>query len=876
MRSNALQQITLPDLNGGLNTHDPEYDIADNQSPDMLNLWYKDMALCKRPGQTWLSQHANVYRVSEPYNGARVVHAGTKLYRWNTEGMKRHIGQFDPSAGYPLGARHGDYATAAESGTLRGVTYEAGDPALYGGVQAVSVTIAGMVTASGTAKVMLSGAAFPDKKLVLEVAVLTDDTAVGAAGRIRAALELQTLVSAAYTVGGEGAVVTLTQAEVGAQDEILGIAVENGSCKGLEKTGSADASVWGRAVAEVVMEKETDAIQDGPGVFCEFGDVLYYMDGEQIWQIYVDNGVFKAKAVKPYVPVVMMNATPVLDGSTDNEPYNLIGSEFTVWYNGTGGSQLSYYVKRIDANTFTLKATKESVSAVNITTTGIDGWKIRRVGSYWSASTPTVDTTTDRITLAAHGLVDDDAVQFDTCTGRLPGGISAYDAVAKWVYQLPQKHLDNTTVKASVNAENDLVEGVHFTVDRENGTVNFLDGTSPYGIPAKGTNNVWITASKTAFEADEVTPKKKRITGCRAAVRFGGETAGVTGGTRVFVMANPAFPLCYWRSDLGLHISAGMGYFPDTSEEVLDQNSDAITAAAKMGSELIIFKENSIFAVGYSFDGQDVYYPVRECHSAIGCDMPGSVQLIDNRLVFAHSKGGVYMLASSNNDLENIVKPISANINSLLLAEKDLKGASSCDYDRYYWLCANGRVYLWDYDTTPYYNYADYDKAQKRLAWYRFDNIRATDFFEDGGLCYGGENGIVKFAKSRNDFGEAINAWFKSKAFDLGSPEDEKTFVNLYPSFSMDGNILVRVTAGNERMDVFRTAEFDIRSFDWSDFNWSAFTWNRIKYAKTFAMRLNMRRAAFLQVKVSGSEIDRGVGLSGLRVTYYVNRKMKR
>lgn len=188
----------------------------------------------------------------------------------------------------------------------------------------------------------------------------------------------------------------------------------------------------------------------------------------------------------------------------------------------------------------------------------------------------------------------------------------------------------------------------------------------------------------------------------------------------------------------------------------------------------------------------------------------------------------------------------------------------------------NSRAYLWDYDTTPYYNYADYDKAQKRLAWYRFDNIGADDFFDDGGLCYGSKNGIVKFSKNRNDFGEPIGAYFKSKAFDLGNPEDEKTFVCLYPSFSMDGNILVTVSAGNERTDAFKEKEFDIRSFDWSDFSWSAFTWNRIKFAKTYAMRLNMRRAAFLQVKVSGGEIDRGVGLSGLRVTYYVNRKVKR
>jgi hypothetical protein len=306
--------------------------------------------------------------------------------------------------------------------------------------------------------------------------------------------------------------------------------------------------------------------------------------------------------------------------------------------------------------------------------------------SAWIPGTPVADVSTNTITLASHGLLAGNAVQFDCGTGVLPGGISACNLI----YHLPQAGLDGTEVLASVDAM-DLKEGTHFTVDRGAGTVDFSGGAAPYGVPAKGTNNVWITAYKTAYEEDKITPKKRRIMGCTSAVRFGGETAGVTGGTRVFVTANPAYPYRYWRSDLGLHVSAGMRYFPDTAEEVLDQNSEAITAAAKMGDELIIFKENSIFAVGYSFDGEEVYYPVRECHSTIGCDMPGSVQLIDNRLVFAHSKSGVHILVSTDNDLENIVKPISANVGPLLLKESGLKEACSCDYGRYYWLCVNGK-----------------------------------------------------------------------------------------------------------------------------------------------------------------------------------------
>ena len=82
MQRNALREITLPALNGGINTRDPETGIADNQSPDMLNLWYKDMALCKRPGQMLMAALKDVKRISEPYNGSFAVHAGERLYRW--------------------------------------------------------------------------------------------------------------------------------------------------------------------------------------------------------------------------------------------------------------------------------------------------------------------------------------------------------------------------------------------------------------------------------------------------------------------------------------------------------------------------------------------------------------------------------------------------------------------------------------------------------------------------------------------------------------------------------------------------------------------------------------------------------------------------
>ena len=438
-------------------------------------------------------------------------------------------------------------------------------------------------------------------------------------------------------------------------------------------------------------------------------------------------------------------------------------------------------------------------------------------------------------------------------------------------YSLPQTSLDATAVKVSIGGVT-KTEGTHFTVNRTAGTVNFAAGTSPHGAPATGTNNVWITAYKT------VTGNKPKIAKCTIGVTFGGESTGVVSGTRAFFMGNPDYPFHYWASDLGGQ-GYGITYFPDTSEEVLDQNAEKITAAAKMRNELVIFKESSIFAVGYAFDGVDAYFPVRECHSSIGCDVPKSVQLIDNQLVFCNSKNGVYILISTSNDLENIVKPLSANINALLLKEADLDDAVSTDWGQYYWLCVNGNAYLWDYGSSPYYNYSAYEKAQRRLAWYRFDNINANDFYSGFDLYYASDTGIVKFKKTKNDFGQPIKAWFKSKAFDIGAPDTLKTFDRIYVSFARDGYVKAVMRVGNEEDDSFYSNEdevFEAKSFSWNNFRWDDFTWGVTKFSSTFPVRIRMKKSVYIQVELISDQLNRGLGFAGMTITFMPLNKIKR
>jgi hypothetical protein len=109
----------------------------------------------------------------------------------------------------------------------------------------------------------------------------------------------------------------------------------------------------------------------------------------------------------------------------------------------------------------------------------------------------------------------------------------------------------------------------------------------------------------------------------------------------------------------------------------------------------------------------------------------------------------------------------------------------------------------------------------------------------------------------------------------MGSPNELKTFLCVYPSFAVDGSVKATVTVGSDKRSAFKSRAYDIKSFAWDRFGWAAFSWDVLRFVRTFSMRLNMRNSAFIQIRISGSEKDRGVGFAGLRFTYHSNKKMR-
>ena len=203
----------------------------------------------------------------------------------------------------------------------------------------------------------------------------------------------------------------------------------------------------------------------------------------------------------------------------------------------------------------------------------------------------------------------------------------------------------------------------------------------------------------------------------------------------MFVSGNPDHPnLVHW-SDINNPL-----YFPENNYAYIGESSQKVTGFGKQTDILVIFKEHEIYSAEYvsgnTYTAQDVIdgkvvdvtanaavFPITPINSGIGCDCPNTIQLCNNRLIWATSDGAVYGLMAANQASERNVRKLSAMIESRLKAEDRylLKSALSCDVDGHYMLFVWNRVYLLDYMDGVFQYYATYSderKAQRNMSWY--------------------------------------------------------------------------------------------------------------------------------------------------------------
>lgn len=383
------------------------------------------------------------------------------------------------------------------------------------------------------------------------------------------------------------------------------------------------------------------------------------------------------------------------------------------------------------------------------------------------------------------------------------------------------------------------------------GLVDFYksDGGAAYALPATSVNNLIVTAWKTDPEAT------KKISNMQFATWFGGDRSGINGGTRLFASGNPDHPnLVHW-SDINNPL-----YFPENNYAYIGESSQKVTGFGKQTDILVIFKEHEIYSAEYvsgnTYTAQDVIdgkvvdvtanaavFPITPINSGIGCDCPNTIQLCNNRLIWATSDGAVYGLMAANQASERNVRKLSAMIESRLKAEDRylLKSALSCDVDGHYMLFVWNRVYLLDYMDGVFQYYATYSderKAQRNMSWYCWEFpkectpaavmpkgdrlsafcIRNYPYTDSSGMpkkaLFGaaylldGERDCVfhpsgpAFETGEFDISveeREIQSCFQTKVFDFGSQERKKKIHRLHMNMADTSNARITVSYVTEK-----------------------------------------------------------------------------
>lgn len=445
------------------------------------------------------------------------------------------------------------------------------------------------------------------------------------------------------------------------------------------------------------------------------------------------------------------------------------------------------------------------------------------------------------------------------------------------VYQLPQSGLDATLTTCQVytgGAWVTKVEGVDYTVNRTTGAVTFNVA------PGEGTNNVIITAYKT------VTGDANNILKCNIGVEFGGENTGLTGGTRIFVAGNPDYPNQMYYSDL-----LDPTYYPYNNYALIGTNSETITTFGKQYNILVAFKPTSLASVKYKADSTATAgftLLISTINASIGCDMPDTVKLINNRLTWANTYAGVHTLASTDIQDERNVQPISRNINGNetrtgLLSETmaNLQAATSVDFKGKYWLCVGSNVYMWDYTVSPYVFSGNADEDARRLSWFPLDTISAGCWVINGQDLYYGDRTTGNFAhfiQNKNDFGVAMPGVWRSKVTDFGYSEWLKNVLNIWFSTASAIGSEFTIRLLNEAGETLYTKTVPpgkVNSFSWKYFSWAAFTWAVNKFAHTLPIKAKLKKIAYFQIEFSNSGLNYDLSIFDLVAQFVLDRRVK-
>lgn len=323
------------------------------------------------------------------------------------------------------------------------------------------------------------------------------------------------------------------------------------------------------------------------------------------------------------------------------------------------------------------------------------------------------------------------------------------------------------------------------------------EGPYPFPFPYAGAvdNNITVLGYEELYGNDGL------LMNMTISESFGGANGLYKDGARVFVSGNPYYKnLIYW-SDTNKPL-----YYSANNYIYIGDSDERITALAKQDGFLAVFKEHSVYCVEKAADlnvtdtssivdiTADTLYSVRCVNDTIGCDLPNTVQLCLNRLVWATRSGEVFTLVTTTTTSKRNIYPVSRNIERFIKAD-DMSVAFAIDWNGYYMLFCRDYCYMLDYNRSSYKYVASYtkssEKSERAFTWWKWQFELKYNEQAIGGFYCGAVNGEDITLVSVGIRGESIGRLYtvtfdltkcddcycmlQSKMFDFGMQSRKKT-----------------------------------------------------------------------------------------------------
>lgn len=418
-------------------------------------------------------------------------------------------------------------------------------------------------------------------------------------------------------------------------------------------------------------------------------------------------------------------------------------------------------------------------------------------------------------------------------------------------YKLPAENIDSVD---SVSVDGSELSADDYTVDLTTGTVTFASAPPVYDPPRN--NTVCITYSKANQEATD------SIMDCRSACVYGG-----TGSLCVVMGGSLAQPNAYFWN--GNNIAMDASYFPMAQYQLAGGSHNAVTGFGRQQSYLIVFQERSVGRTSTQtaeIEGRTyIDMPYTAINSEVGCDLPGSIRLVENNLVWATKKGGVYILTDASSAYEMDVRCISRKINGSsarpgLLEDLSFGAAAAVDDGQRYLLCANSHVWAWDYGLS----------GVSDPSWFLWTDIGAAAFVREGDSIWhiNGAGQLSRFIRAFADYSNPIRKLYRFAPQHFGSYERLKNVNTVLISSRSDTNSVTALRYITDRES--RKDSTPLKTMNW--LLWPRnLEYRSLKgrgFAEVFRRRPLCRRVRHFTMELENNELGQDLSVVSAQIFY--------